>query len=48
MDDPESPLFPYARIPSGRREDRFHTVVMGAAFVVVAAILFGAASLRPF
>jgi hypothetical protein len=48
MPDPESPLFPYARALARRKEDRFHAVALFGAFVVIAAVLFGTLSFRPF
>jgi hypothetical protein len=48
MHDPEVPLFPYARVLSGRSEDRLHAIALCIAFVVIAAVLFGTLSFRPF
>jgi hypothetical protein len=56
MNDPEAPLFPYARVLSGRTEDRVHAVALCTAhavalctaFILIAAVLFGTLSFRPF
>lgn len=48
MNDPEAPLFPYARVLSGRAEDRVHAVALCTAFILIAAVLFGTLSFRPF
>jgi hypothetical protein len=48
MNDPETPLFAYARALTGRPEDRFHAVALCGAFLLIAAVLFGTLSFRPF
>ncbi|MCB1412126.1 MAG: hypothetical protein KDJ76_03275 [Xanthobacteraceae bacterium] len=48
MYDPESPLFPYARVLARRKEDRLHAVALFGAFILIAAVLFGTLSFRPF
>lgn len=48
MPDPEAPLFVYARALTGRREDRLHAIALGGAFLLIAAVLFGTLSFRPF
>ena len=48
MPDPEAPLFAYARALSGGKEDRFHAVALCGAFLLIAAVLFGTLSFRPF
>jgi len=48
MHAPEAPLFAYARALSGNREDRLHAVALCGAFLLIAAVLFGTLSFRPF
>jgi hypothetical protein len=48
MRDPESRMFPHARILSGRAMDRIHAVAVCGALLVIAAVLLGTLSYHPF
>jgi hypothetical protein len=48
MRDSRNRPFPHARVLSGKMEDRLHAVALCGAFLLIAAILLGTASFRPF